>query len=589
MTVQARAANLLWAAASLPAWRRYRRALGSPLRTQAALLSRYVRDNRSTEYGREFGFSRIIGRASVPLASDERALRDAIASYQSRVPLVRYDDIEPRVRAIALGRTAVLTSEAVQRLTPSSGSTAAAKLLPLTSRLRQEFSRAVDAWLADLFLQTPSLLGGRAYWSISPAIPTDRSGPVPIGFDDDSEYLGGVRRALVRSVAAVPDAVSRIADVEAFRYVTLLCLLRARDLRLVSVWHPSYLGRLLDALPGWFERIVDDIGGGTLSPPGALPDSDRSVIGARLPPDRTRARELRALTSPDPRSIWPALALVSCWEDGPARPHAEELRARLSRVALQPKGLVATEGIVSIPFRGLHPLALTSHFFEFLDGDARPRLAHELEAGSEYSLVLTTGGGLYRYRLGDRVVVDGWVDGTPSVRFAGRDDRVSDRFGEKLSEGFVTRVLEGLFAGRRPPRFAMLAPEQDSTGMAYALFAEMDLIPADLEPRLESALRRNPHYAWCVDLGQLKPARVIRVGPHADRLYVDWCVARGQRLGDVKPAVLHRETGWSGVLRSEAAGIRQLVGRCGGDAAESSDAPRPLLKDDYRARTAGER
>ena len=56
------------------------------------------------------------------------------------------------------------------------------------------------------------------------------------------------------------------------------------------------------------------------------------------------------------------------------------------------------------------PLAVRSHFFEFIDQDFprsaaaadRPtRLGHELEEGREYSLVLTTSGGLYRYLLRD--------------------------------------------------------------------------------------------------------------------------------------------------------------------------------------------
>ena len=58
---------------------------------------------------------------------------------------------------------------------------------------------------------------------------------------------------------------------------------------------------------------------------------------------------------------------------------------------MHPKGLIATEGIVTIPFEGHHPLAIRSHFFEFLDRNDQPKLAHELEAGSEYTVVLTTG------------------------------------------------------------------------------------------------------------------------------------------------------------------------------------------------------
>jgi hypothetical protein len=256
----------------------------------------------------------------------------------------------------------------------------------------------------------------------------------------------------------------------------------------------------------------------------------------------------------DAAGVWPGLTIVSCWGDGPAEPYARRLAQALPHATLQRKGLIATEAIVSIPFGDCHPLAIGSHFFEFVDARGRPHLADALSPGEEYDVVLTTGGGLYRYALGDRVTVTGWVDATPSIAFAGRSDRVSDRFGEKLSDGFVTTVLSQIFAATAPPRFAMLAPETTDAGVAYTLLVEpgepAEALPDRLEASLERALRQNPHYAWCVDLGQLRPARVVRVGPHADRAYLDACVARGQRLGDVKPAALHRDDGWEARLAS---------------------------------------
>jgi hypothetical protein len=42
-------------------------------------------------------------------------------------------------------------------------------------------------------------------------------------------------------------------------------------------------------------------------------------------------------------------------------------------------------------------LAVRSHFFEFVSADGKVRLAHELSDGAEYSVLLTTSGGLWRY------------------------------------------------------------------------------------------------------------------------------------------------------------------------------------------------
>src|SRR5438874_1367669 len=171
---------------------------------------------------------------------------------------------------------------------------------------------------------------------------------------------------------------------------------------------------------------------------------------------------------------------------------------RLPGARLQAKGLLATEAFVSIPFAGAHPLAVRSHFFEFLDDQGTICLADELLVGRRYSIVVTTGGGLWRYRLGDRVEVDQLVRRTPSVRFVGRDDRVVDHFGEKLSDGFVARAIsETLAYAKVHARFSMLAPESIDDEFRYTLFLQSPQpVPRDLSARLDNALRANPHYDY---------------------------------------------------------------------------------------------
>ena len=530
---------------------RFRAALDDPAAVQQTMLASCLRRNQDTDIGRRFDFARILTAGS-PLA--------IVEAYQHVIPMCTYDDLEPFILRTARGESGVLTAEPVRRLAPSSGSSSAAKLLPQTATSQREFSRAVDAWMGDLYMRWPALIGGQAYWSITPAVSFERiaaarfgatreAAKIPIGFDDDSAYLGGVRQRLVDAILAVPNIVRLIADPEAFRYVTLLFLVRARDLRLMSVWHPSVLLQLLDSRPGWFDRIVYDIHRGTITSPGQIPGGVLEQLRSLMPPKPRIATALRGLDDVLPVRIWPRLTLVSCWGDGPAQPYAGRLQDRLPHVAVEPKGLIATEGIVSIPFAGRHPIAVTSHFFEFIDATGRPRLVHQLENGEEYDVALTTGGGLYRYKLGDRVRVTGWSSAVASIEFVGRSDRVSDRFGEKLSDEFVTRVVAKLFEAAAPPRFVMLAPETRADGVAYTLLVEPSTeLPGDLGPALETALRTNPHYAWCVDLGQLRPARVVRVGPHAERTYLDVCVARGQRLGDIKPMALQRDGGWEAAL-----------------------------------------
>lgn len=532
-------AGLAWGAANAPGYWRFRAALGDPRGVQLALLRHYLRANAGTAFGRAHGFD---------------ALRD-VADYRRRVPLARYDDVAPWVARIAAGERNVLTRAPVRVLESTGGSTAG-KRIPYTSALQGELRRAVAPWIVDLYRGRPALMRGRAYWAITPVARPESatSAGVRIGFEDDGAYLGGPWRRLLDATLAVPSAVRWVADVESFRYVTLLFLLHARDLALVSVWHPSFLTLLLQALPRHWEALVADVHDGRLRPPGDVSAAIVGVLQQRLRPRPARARELHAVGPHDPRRLWPQLALVSCWGDGHASLHLDGLRRTLPGVALQPKGLLATEACVTIPFEGRLPLAVRSHFFEFLEADdedgGRARLAHELDASGAYSVVVTTGGGLYRYRLEDRVVCDGRLRATPALRFVGKQGHVADLCGEKLREEFVAEALRGaLRDAGAAPRFALLAPDPVGPAAGYTLYLEADgPLPADLLPRLDTALCAHGDYRYARDLGQLAPPRLFRIRGGALDAYFHRCRQRGQRLGDVKPLALSALDGWSGAF-----------------------------------------
>lgn len=527
--MKAALANGAWLAASVPAWLRFRRALRQPAEAQSAILRGLLARNADTAYGRAHGFGEI---------------RD-YGQFRERVPVVDYDALQPWIARLMRGEPGVLTREQVTRLVPTSGSTGGRKLIPFTAALQRELNAAIGPWMLDLFQEHPRIAPGPAYWSISPTLPAAASeeSAVPVGFDDDSAYLGGVRRRLAEATFAVPSALRLVADVETARYLTLLCLLRAPELRLVSVWHPSFFTLLLDgawdSCDAWDEWLRDVRDGGCARAKD-MPPALRRAVDA--PPMPRRAEELRRAGPRDARALWPRLRVVSCWGDAQAALPFAELQRRLPGVTLQSKGLLATEAFVSIPFCGRHPLAVASHFFEFEDARGGVRRAHELRAGESYAVIVTTGGGLWRYRLGDLVEVDGFVGATPSLRFLGRGAGVSDLCGEKLAEHFVTRALATVCAACGcTPHFAMLAPECDPDGhWSYTLFAE-GALPPELPAHLDAELRANPHYALCRDLGQLGPLACVFV-TDAYRIFSE--NSDGRRMGDIKPQSLSSRADW---------------------------------------------
>jgi hypothetical protein len=513
MRFGATVANAAWCASCLPAYFAFRQALDDPQRTQLRLLRRYVQRNAGTAFGQAHRFDAI----------------DDLGAFRRAVPIADYDSLASWIDRIAAGEQGVLTADRVARLMPSSGSTRAAKLIPYTGELQREFNRAIGPWIVDLYRQMPDLMGGCAYWSVTPVAQREqKQSAVPIGFDDDSEYLGGLRQRLVRTIMAVPGDVRHIQHIDDFRFATLVHLLARRDLRLISVWHPSFLQLLLD---GACERWDD-------------------LLAAMKPFAPNRAAELRSVGADQWPAIWPRLRLISCWADANAAGPADALHKRLPQVTLQPKGLLATEAFISIPFSGKWPLSICSHFLEFEDDHGRIFLCDELRSGGEYGVIVTTAGGLWRYRLGDRVRCDGRLGRTPSIRFIGRNDLVVDHLGEKLNEGFVGQAIRRLLneAGIQAD-FAMLAPDRCASQSFYTLFVstrcDVAALCSGLTDSLDRALQGNPHYAYCRRLGQLGPPRLFRIRSDAYATYVAIACKPGSRLGDVKPLALHSRCDWS--------------------------------------------
>jgi len=528
--------NVAWVGAQARAWLSFRQALRQPQAAQEHRLSHYLRANAGSEFGRRYRFADI----------------RSPAQFQERVPLSSYENYEEAISRLRCGARNVLTTGRVRCLQPSSGSTRAAKLIPYTADLQAEFSRAVGPWVFELARTTPRLLGGPAYWSITPAAADEAgasaapSAPARLGFESDSAYLGGWLQRLADGTLVPCEDLKHAGDIAEFRRRTLLRLLSEPELRLISVWHPTFLTLLLDVLAASWSELLEDLARG-------LPSAGRL---RREPARPQRAGELAQADPRSPASIWPRLAVLSCWGDAQAATLLADLRARLPGVAIQPKGLMATEAVVSLPFAGLHPLAIRSHFFEFLDKGGNARPAWQLEQDESYSVVVTTGGGLYRYQLRDRIRVSGFLHATPCIRFTGKEDSICDLRGEKLSEGLAAGILARLLPAHVPgARFALLAPDVESATPGYVLFVESEAAPsAQLSAALESALAANPNYAYCVRLGQLRPAAVERVAAGAAERYLERLRASGQRLGNVKPMALSPLGGWRAVFASQRDG-----------------------------------
>lgn len=402
------------------------------------------------------------------------------------------------------------------------GSHAGPKRIPYSQESLDDFRDAVGPWLNRL-LAYPNVFGGKAYWATSHRNSGTTPSGAPIGLPEAS-YLGKAWSDRLLSLSAVPDWVGALSNPEEWRIATLYWLLRAKDLALVWVWSPTF-----------FISLINDLVAGSLFLHSLLTRGG-DLAGHSVPADPDALNRLQKFKeSQDPQTLWPRLALISAWASASSLPFAEELKRRFPRAVFEPKGLLLTEGVVTVPDQEGRPiLAVDQGFFEFLDDQGHAWLAHEIGIEEEYEVVLTTSGGLYRYRTGDRVLCQGFTPNGPALAFLGRGNLTSDLVGEKLTDAFVAECLKGI------PGFRMLVPTRDPSP-GYVLI--VDSAPEICADQLEKSLHQNPPYAHARRHQQLAPVRLLRtVDPL--KTYVDRRMAGGVRRGDVKVLSLQAETDW---------------------------------------------
>ncbi|HPW57116.1 MAG TPA: GH3 auxin-responsive promoter family protein [Candidatus Rifleibacterium sp.] len=546
----------IWMGTCLGGAMELRRAANSnPARVQTRVLLELLQNASQTDFGRQHDFA-TIGSAEEFCAS---------------VRVHEYDDLKPYIDLIAAGKERVLTGDPVRMFEETSGTSGPNRLIPYTAGLQRAFNRALHPWLFDLFSHFGSLWGGPAYWVVSPRSAEKRTtaGGVPIGFAADSDYFGAWAKPLIGLVTVVPEEASGLSNPNVWKYVSLLCLLRQPQMRLISLWNPTLFTALLSQCGEWAASLAGDLENGTCCPAflsaSGLNDPVLRLYSGKPLPGRGKllAEALRLLEKGDrsafSRQLWPKMALISSWSEAEAGAGAEYLRSFFPDAAFQTKGLLATEGPVTIPMVGAPApvLAARSAFFEFEEGEAgsgRIRLAHELVAGQRYRVLMTTAGGLYRYRLHDIVEMRGWWRNLPCLAFIGKEAFVSDLVGEKLSSDQVKAAFANLLTGFAGSWLAPEKPELPAlphyclfltTGAGRGKIEEADC--RQLAERMDMAFCENIHYRWAREAGQLAPVKVVVLnadGAAANEIRLQRQAGLGRTLSTAKPGVLDKTPGW---------------------------------------------
>lgn len=479
-------------------------------KTQSQKLLSYLHRNMHTAFGRDHRFS-------------------TIRNYQGfidNVPITEYDYYIPYLGQIKQGEKRVLTYENPICMEPTSGSSGVSKFIPYTKSFLKEFELGIGVWIYSLFRSEPKSFNGKQYWVATPPLrKKEEFGSVPVGMDDDTEYLSKVGKVVLSRTMSIANPNEKYLDSNDFFKKTLIGLLSDKNLSFISAWSPSFLLQMDSFLNEHFEELVNE-----------LSDSRRKEQLLKLGKHRTW------------KDYWTSLEVVSCWTDASSAIWKKPLKRILGdSIQIQPKGLLATEGITTIPIdlNGTHVVSILSHFYEFKLLNGTVKRAHELKTDDVATVILTTSSGLYRYNTHDLIRVNRVKDGVCEITFIGRDNKTSDLVGEKLNENQIIELSELIInsVDTEIVCFCVEGVKEDRSAYYLLHLETTDLLNDDQVIQIqlisEKFLRENIYYDQAIKSGQLNPFKIqIEKNGYQQQLLNNYSNYLNIKKGDAKLPLL---------------------------------------------------
>lgn len=426
---------------------RFLRRTRAASRTNTETLRNILARNRQTEFGRAHDFARML-----------RDGADPAANFRRRMPLSTYETYAPYIDRIANGEPNILTADPVTLLAGTSGTTDRPKRIPRTRRAQAHHLMLVV--LAQQAVVNRGIPGARvahrginlmSLYAPAPEHQTTvrlMSGP----------NAGMARmRQLIPLLWTSPESVFQIEHQPSALYLHALFGLCSRNSLYVETPFAPQVVAWFDLMERQRDRLIGDIGAGSLSDHLQLTAPERASLRRLITPDPRRAQEIAAafgagLAGIIPK-LWPRMRYIRTVTSGTFGLSLPRLRWLAGpNLAIQSGCHSSSEGVIGLNLRTDgstdYTLAVGTSYFEFIPfagvEDAAPQMVNldELEVGQEYEIVLTSIAGLYRYRLGDIVQMTGRFGTAPVFAYRCRRGTMLNLVGEKTTEWHTTAALE---------------------------------------------------------------------------------------------------------------------------------------------------
>ena len=438
------------------------------------------------------------------------------AQLAAQIGLTTYDDYRPAMEELLAGddRAFLGAGQRPVMFALSSGTTGRTKHVPVTRSFLADYRRGWQAWGIGTFDTHRKLHTHNIFQIASSHARSQTAAGVDCG--NISGLVASMQSPVVRQMYSVPTAVLRVPDPAAKAYAALRAGVADGRVAMAMSANPSTLVQLAEIARDRTEDLVRDLYDGTCSV--ELPRELEAGLSKRR---RRRARVLDAIAHRDghltPGAFWPHLSVLACWTGGSCAAYLPRLRSlyRLTGadgqtrpVPIRDHGLSASEGRMTIPLEDETASGLLdthAHFFEFVpEGEIASDspttlLAHELDVGQTYYILLTTSSGLMRYDIHDVVRCTGFVGTTPLLEFLHKGAHIASLTGEKITESQVVRAVR---TGCQVCTFTV-APEWGEPP-GYVLLAEPPAEPS--VETIDRELRRlNEEYDEKRASGRLRP------------------------------------------------------------------------------------
>ena len=418
-------------------WARWQDLTAKPQENQNHLLLDLIKRTRATRFGRDHRFDAI------------RSLRD----YRAQVPVGDYERLRPYIDGAQNGEANALTAKPVLMFTMTSGSTGEPKLIPVTEATRRNHRQLTRFWYYRALVDHPDLFNGKLLGLVSPIVEGRTAGGIPFGAASGLIYQSSP--SWIQNAYATPYEIAEVKDFEVKYYLTMRLALEC-DITFLGTPNPSTILKLVETVNQNKHEMIKDICDGTITARCDLRPQMRAVLTDRLRKNPMRARRLESLIKNDgtlrPKEYWPRLQLIGCWKGGTVGVRLKEFARWFGNATpVRDLGYMASEAQMTLPISDSGSagiLAIDENFYEFIpeseiDSPAPTTFTcAELEEGSNYHLILTTPGGLYRYDINDVVCVAGFFNQTPLIEFVRKGRDVANITGEKLHVNQIIQALE---------------------------------------------------------------------------------------------------------------------------------------------------